>query len=234
MRELRQHIGLQLNCLPFIGARVLVMADEKTLQHTLDLARADVVRGQANLALGLLRTVQLEIDDLAGTSIWAEYQLIYAGALAGMNDSGTGSAFEETLSRISRLTEPSPELEMRSHGDFGKYLAGKGWRTAARKHYQLAERIAADLEQAEEVARFQMCIILLDLEENDDPRLGSFQNLKQAAKGRYTAREQHAAWIHYDDEIQDGGKQLVAARKGSDASVEYFRGVLSEIRRNRE
>lgn len=210
------------------------MVDEKMLQHTLDLARGDVYRGHANLALGHLKTVQLQIDDLAGTSIWAEYQLIYAGALAGMNDLGTNSAFEETLDRISHLSEPNPELEMRAHADLGMYMAGRSSRAGARKHYLLAERIAADLGWAEEAARFQMCIIKIDLEEDQDPRLGSLQNLKQAAKDRYTAQEQHEAWIHYNGEIQDSRKQLVAARKGSEASVDYFLGVLSTIRRNRE
>ncbi|MGB7438580.1 MAG: hypothetical protein WBR26_04360 [Candidatus Acidiferrum sp.] len=208
-------------------------SDERT-QQVLNLARAAIHKGQAPLAIEYLKTIQSEIEDLASTSPWAEHELIYAGALAGMNDPAAETAFEETLERISHLSEPNRALEMRAHEDLGKYLAGKRSRSSARNHYQLAERIAVDLDRDEDVARIQLCIIRIDLEESRDPRIVSLQNLRHAAKDCYTAREQHAAWMHYDDEIQSIRNRLIAARKGSEATVDYFRGVLSEIRRNCE
>ncbi len=207
------------------------MTDEESVRHFLDLARRDVLRGQPYQALGHLRTIQSQIDSLPRTSPSAEHELIYAGALAGMNDPGAEAAFEGTFQRISELLEPDPALEMRAHEDFGKYLAGKCAHLTARKHFQSAERIAVDLDWPEDAARIQMCIVRINLETAKDPRLPSFQNLKQAAKDGFTAEEQQTAWIHYCNEIEDRERGLVAARKGDVASVDYFRGVLSAVRR---
>lgn len=209
-------------------------SDEKTLQHDLDLARADVHRAEAHLALGRLASIQMQIDDLRGTSLWAEHELTYAGALAAMMDPGAHTAFEEALIRISELEEANPALEMRAHEEFGKYLIGKRAFTAARKHYQAAEKVAEELDQVEDVAHFQMCIIRIDLEQDHNPQFVALQKLKEAAKDGYTWQEQREAWIHYTEQFREAGRQLVAARKGTEATVDYFRGVLSEIRRNRK
>jgi hypothetical protein len=165
--------------------------------------------------------------------MWAEHELIYAGALAAMKDPDATAAFDNTFRRISELSEPNPALKMLAHGDFGKYLAEQRAFTRAREQYGLAERIAESLEQPVDVARFQMCVIRIDLEERKDPRLSAFQKLKEAAKDGYTPVEQLEAWIHYIDAFQGYGKRLVATRKGGDGSVDYFRGVLSEIKRRR-
>ena len=207
--------------------------DENRLRHILSLARACVHRGQAYQAFGHLRSIESEIDDLAGTSVWAEHLLTCAGALGAMRDSASAAeeAFNEALNRISTLVEPDLALEMLGHEDFGKYLAEQRAFKRARNHYGLAERIAETLNQSEDVARIQLCIIRIDLAERKDPRLGAFQRLKEAAKDGYTHVEQREAWIHYTDTFQNYGAQLIATRKGSEASVEYFRGVLSLVRR---
>lgn len=208
--------------------------DEKTLRHILDLARACVHRGQAYQALGYLNSVQSQIDDLAETSLWAEHELIYAGALGGMADPGAEVAFEETFERLAKLPEPDQPLKMLAHADFGKYLAEQRAYRRAREHYQFAERLAENLERVEDAAHYQMCIIRIDLEDDRNPQLGALQMLKDAAKDGYTALEQREAWIHYTEEFQGSGTQLVAARKRCEASVDYFRGVLSGIRRRRK
>src|SRR6266568_4571233 len=143
--------------------------DEKKLRRVLELARAAVHRGQAYQALGHLNSIQSQIDDLAGTSLWAEHELIYAGALAAMTDAmtdlGAEAAFEDALKRIATLSEPDLALEMLAHEDFGKYLAEQRALRRAREHYGLAERIAESLDQPEDAARVQLCIIRMDLAE---------------------------------------------------------------------
>ncbi len=209
-------------------------ADEKILQAVLDTARGCVLRGQAHLALGHLNCIQSQIEDFVGTSLWVKHELIYAGALAGMRDPDAEAVFEETVKRLTNLSEADKPLEMLVHGDFGKYLAERRSYRHAREHYKIAERIAEYLDVAEDVAHYQMNIILLGLEEDRGPLLGAFQKLKEAAKDGYTPVEQREAWIHYTEAFQDSGAQLVAARKRCEASVDYFRGKLSEIRRDRK
>jgi hypothetical protein len=210
-------------------------ADENRLRHILTLARACVHRGQAYQAFGHLQSIESDIEDLAGTSVWAEHLLTYAGALGAMKDSADAAeqTFNEALKRISALEEPDLALEMLGHEDYGKYLAERRAFKRARNHYGLAERIAEGLDQSEDVARIQLCVIRIDLEERRDPRLRAFQRLKEAAKDGYTHIEQLEAWIHYTVTFQKYGTQVVATRKGDEASVEYFRGVLSLIRRRR-
>lgn len=206
--------------------------DEKRLRRVLDSARACVHRLEAPQGLALLHSIHLEIDDRPRTPMWVEHELIYAGALAAMKDPGAAAAFDNAFRRLSELPEPDPALEMLAHGDFGKYLAEQRAFARAREQYGLAERIAESLEQPEDVARFQMCVIRIDLAERKDPRFSAFQKLKEAARDGYTHVEQLEAWIHYVDTFQSYGQRLLT-RMGSDGSVDYFRGVLSEIRRRR-
>jgi hypothetical protein len=209
------------------------MADHDNLRYTLDLARACVHKGEAHQSLAYLKSIQSEIDDLAGSSIWAEHEVIYAGALAGMNDRGAETAFEDALKRCIDLPEPDPAILMTAHGDYAKYLAGRLITGRARQHYREAEKIAENLGREECVAHFQMCLIRLGLKEANSPRLPAFQRLREAAKEGYTEVQQLEAWIHYTDQLEGFATQLVATRGGDKASVDYFRGVLSTITRGR-
>jgi hypothetical protein len=208
--------------------------DETRLQQVLEVARRCVLRGQGPQAIAHLDTIRLEIDDWAGMSVWAEYELVYAGALAGMKDFGAESAFEDALERISQLSEPNPALAMRAYADFGKCLAEKRSFKRAREQYRLAEKIAENLDQPDGLAHIQMCLIGIELQERRDPRIRALQNLKRAAAiDGYTEVDQRDGWFHYIDEFQLDDGLMVAARKGDEASVDYFRGVLSQIRRRR-
>jgi hypothetical protein len=208
------------------------MADQRMLQHILSLARADVHRGQSFLALGHLKAILAEVDSLPGTHLSAEYSLVYAGALAGMDDQGADTAFREVFQRIGELEEPDHELLFRAHDDYGRYLAGKCAHATALANYKSAERVALGAGMVEDAARVHLCITRIDLESTRDPRLESFRNLKRAAKDQYTAREQQIAWIQYCEDMKEAEQIRVAARHGSVASSEYFRGVLSSIRRS--
>jgi hypothetical protein len=205
--------------------------DEKKFRRILELARGCILRGQAPQAIAHLECVRLEIEDFPGTSVRAEYELLYAGALGGMRDSGAEYAFSDAFKCISELSEPDPALQMRAHGDFGKYLAEKLAFKRAREQYRLAEKIAEGLDEPEDLAHFQMCLIGIELQEHGDPRLRAFQNLKRAATEGYTHLHQRDAWFHFIDQFQRDGRQMVAARKGDEASLDYFRGVLSQIKR---
>jgi hypothetical protein len=210
--------------------------DEKRIRCILDLARRCVLRGQAPQAIAHLDSVRLEIDDFAGTSVRAEYELIYAGVLAAMRDPGAEYAFDDAFQRISELSEPDPALKMRAHGEFGKYLAEQLSFRRAREQYRLAEKIAESLDDSDEdLAHFQMCLIGIELQEMGDSQLRAFQSLKRAATidGGANAVDQREAWFHYVDEFRSGTRQMLAARKGNEPTVDYFCGVLSQIRRRR-
>jgi hypothetical protein len=211
------------------------MADRDNIRCILDLAKTCVHRGQAPRALEHLRSVQSAIDDLLGTSLAAEFELIFAGALAGMNDPAAEMAFEDALKYITELSEPDLTLAMTAHGEYAKYLAGRRMTIRARQHFQQAERLADSLGLNEHVAHFQMCNIRIQLVETSNvEQLRAFQKLQEAAKDTYTEVQQREAWINYTNEIEDTRKRLVAARKGAEGSVEYFRGALSHIRRHCE
>jgi hypothetical protein len=212
------------------------MADHDNLRYTLDQAKACVHEAQPHRAIEYLKSVQSEIDDLVGDPLWAEHELIYAGALAAMNQLSAEPAFEDTLKRIEGLSEPDLRLAMRAHSDYAKYLAGKGRREAkrTRHHYQQAENLADKLGREECVAHFQMCIIRIGLEESNSSQLLAFQRLQEAAKDRSTEVQQREAWFHYTDQFEALEPHLLETRKGTEASVDYFRGVLSEIKRGRK
>ena len=235
MRKLRQHFRLQLKSGPLVlWYMVYAMADEKKIRHVLDLARRCVYRGQALQAFAQLESIRQEVDDLPRTSVSAEYELIYAGALGATGDPVAEYAFDDAFKRISELSEPDPALEMRAHGDFGKCLAEQRSFGRAREECRLAERIAESLDRPEDSAHFQMCVIGIELQERQDPQLRAFQNLRRAAVvDGYIDMDQRDAWFYYIDEFQRDARQMVAARKGNEASVDYFRGVLSQIRRRR-
>ena len=207
------------------------MADHDNLRYTLDEARSCVYKAQPRRALEHLRSIQSEIDDLVGDPLWAEHELIYACALASMNQPGAEQAFEDTLKRIEVLSDPNLALAMAAHADYAKYLAGRPDAKRARYHYQQAEKIADSLGRDECVAHFQMCVIGIGFKESNSPQLVAFQRLQEAAKDEYTEVQQREAWIHYTDQFEEFKLQLVATRKGSEADVGYFRGVLSEIKR---
>src|SRR5215472_2132837 len=175
------------------------MADKKALRHTLDLARKCVLSGEPHRAIGLLSSIQAEIDDLTGESLWAEHQSTYAVALAAMNDPGAEAAFVETLKQITILSEPDLPLEMRTRADFAKFLAGMRACKRAREQYQLAEKLGDRLEGAEDVAHFQLCVIRIDLELDGSPHLAAFRNMRGAARAGYTSVEQRDAWMHYTE-----------------------------------
>jgi len=211
-------------------------SEEKRIRDILDKARRCVLRGQAPQGIAYLETIRLEIDDFAGTPLRAEYELIYAGALGAMRDPGTEDAFADTFIYLAELAEPDPSLNMRARGDFGKYLAEQKSFKRARVQYRLAEKIAETLEQSEEdLAHYEMCLLGIELQEKGDPQLRAFQNLRRAATIEDGAgdADQHEAWFHYIDEYRTEARQMLAARKGNEPTVDYFRGVLSEIKRRR-
>lgn len=206
--------------------------DEKRLRRILDLARTCVLRGQGPQALAHLDAIRIEVEDLKSAVLSAEFHLTLAGALGGMKDQTAEFAFADVFEFIRQFAEPNPGFQMRAHEEFGKYLAENCSFKRAREQYRLAEKIAEILDLAEDQAHLQMCVIGAELREQKDPRIKSWQNLKKAAT-TVGANNQHQrdAWIHYVDEFEADGRQRIAARKGEEASVEYFQGVLSLIRR---
>jgi len=209
-------------------------SEEKRIRDILDKARCCVLRGQAPQGIAYLDTIRLEIDDFVGTPLRAEYALIYAGALGATRDPAAEYEFSDTFKYLSELAEPDAALSMRAHGDFGKYLAEQKSFKRAREQYRLAEKIAETLEQCEEdLAHYQMCLIGIELQERRDPQLRAFQSLRRAAtiEDGASDADQREAWFRYIDEFRIDTRQMLAARKGNEPTVDYFRGILSQIKR---
>ncbi len=124
-------------------------------------------------------------------------------------------------------------MEIRVHEHFADYLACFArQRSVARQHYQAARQSAVERKLLEDNARLQLRIIKIDLESDQDPRLSSFQNFKKAAAELHcTAQEQLAAWMLYWGDSEEKKRGLIATRKASLASVEYFRGLLTSVKK---
>jgi len=201
------------------------------VRRGLELARDCVKTGETPQALAHLHSIGIEVDEMTGSPEWAEYQLIYAGCLP-RRDPDTDYAYRDALTRISQLTERHPMLEMRGHDDYGKYLAGRKIFSKATEESETARRIADELNQPDDAARLHLRVIGLDLEEQGSPLHSAFQNLRKAARDDgYTHTEEIETWIAYTSELNQIGGRLLAARKSGEASVDYFRGKLSEVRR---
>jgi hypothetical protein len=212
-------------------------ADEEKIRRILKDARACVHRCQGPQAVAHLNSIRREIEDFVGEPIWAEYALVWAGALGAMTDPTAPSAFQEAFDRVFHLPDPDPELRMLAYRDYGKYLAEQLAFPAAREQYRLAEKIAETLDHSEEeLAHLQLCLIGIELQETRDPHLRHFQSLKRAAaiEGA-TNRQQLQAWFGFIDAFQSDARPMLAARtaRAPEPSVDYFRGVLSQIKRGR-
>jgi hypothetical protein len=139
--------------------------NDENLVHTLQIARAEVIRLRPHVALEHLRTILRNTEDMPGTSVWAEHQLIYAGALAATGDEASELEFERALERIRNLPTRDIQLEMRAHEDFADFLVRFAHRPSlARQHYESARQLAVEHGLHEPSARLQLRIIKIDLE----------------------------------------------------------------------
>jgi len=144
--------------------------------------------------------------------------------------SAARSEFEDAITRVTKLPERSLELELRAHEHFAMLLASSRLRSLARTHYEIAKKIAIEAGLREETARVQLSMMKNDFECDEDPRLASFKNLRNAAMNLgATAQQQLAAWLQYDGEAGQESYALVAARKGHAASVEFFERLLRSV-----
>lgn len=207
------------------------------IQRAIELARDCVKRAEPLQALAHLNTVRLEVEDRPRTPDWVEHALIYAGVLGAMRDDGARAAardaYRDALKRLSELPSPPIPLVMRVHDDYGKYLGEIGAFPEAIDHTEVARKIAESLHASEDVARLEMRVIGLDLRKTTDSLLADFQNLRNAAKeDGYTQVEQLETWIRHSNEIKVNDRFLMNARKRGEASKDYFRGKLSEVRKH--
>lgn len=207
-------------------------ANAENLVNTLEIARAEVIRLRPHVALEHLRTILRDVEDMPETSVWAEHQLIYAGALAATGDPASELEFERALERICNLATRNIELEMRAHEDFADFLVRFPRRPSlARQHYQSARQLAVERGLHEPSARLQLRIIKIDLESDQDPLVPSFRRfMKLSAELNCTDQERLQAWILYSGDSQKTKRGLRAARHGSMPSDEYFRGLLASVR----
>ena len=210
------------------------MANLEHLRLALESARSCVHKGQALQALEYLHGIRLEVDELVGSLLWAEYAVIYAGALAGMNDATAEFAFRDALERCSKLSQAQADRQvtMRAHADYAAYLAGRRQLGRAKDHYREAEKIAESLGHEEDVAHFQNCATRLELEEKRSPHLIAFQRLQEASKDGFTEVQQREAWFQYTERFQELAYQGQHRRHGGQASADYFRGLLCVIKRS--
>jgi hypothetical protein len=200
------------------------------LRDALDLAWSAVRERKVSQALQHLKTIQSEIYSLPKGPLPAEYTLVYACALAVTGDGGTESAFSDAERLIVPLTD-SQKLQLGMHEEFGKFLAKKRAFTLARTQLTEALRIAQCLDRLEDVAELQVRLIGLDLEKSKGLLLKAFRNLEEAAGSGCSPRDKFDVWCDYVDDCNGSSKGRIAARKGGDASVDYFRTRLDAKKR---
>jgi hypothetical protein len=203
---------------------------KKNLRHILDLARAEIIRGNSSRALEYLRGARSDAEEVKGSTDWAEYQLLLADALAEAGDPTAQAEFEEAVQRACNLRDRDTVLEMRVYDDFGKFLVSfdEHQRSLAREYTQTAYELAVRRGQAEDSARLKLRIVMIDLKFNQNHAgIEAFRNLKKAAKDLGASyQRQLAAWVQYCGETQ-GIPGMLAARGRRAASVDYFRGLLT-------
>jgi hypothetical protein len=208
------------------------MDREQRQKHILELARKAIQELKPDLALEHLRGIRREVEDLPGTSISAEHQLLYAGALGASNAEGAQSEYESALHQVCNLHVPDIALEIRAHEDYGNYLRRfTRHRTVAREQYVLAKQLAIESNLPEDSSRLELDIVSLDLQINEDPRLATFQRIKKIAlELGCTSQQQLQGWILFCGENEEQEYMLVAARKRREPSEEYLRGLLASLK----
>lgn len=217
------------------------METDETLQRIrriFELARDCVKRAEPHQAMGFLDSVYDEVEERPQTPEWAEYALIYAGALnafASRGDSTVETAYEDAVKRVYQVPSAPPMLLIRTHEDYAKYLVSQqAWRRAAH-HNQKARDVAQSADYREDIPRLELRGIRIDLEQSDSPLLPDFRNLRKAGREYgHTDLEQLEAWISHKVTLDRHSEYLGAAKgrgRGQVATVEYWRGKLSEVRR---
>lgn len=214
--------------------------NNETLQRIhriLELARDCVKRAEAHQALGYLDSIYDDVEARPKTPEWAEHTLIYAGALAALSPRGDDAepVYEDALKRVYQVLSLPPMLLIRTHEDYAKYLVGRQAWDRATYHNQKARDVAQGADYREDIPRLELRGIRITLERNDSPIFPDFRNLRRAGREYgYTDLEQLEAWISHKVTLDRHSENLGAARgrgRGQVASVEYWRGKLSEVRR---
>jgi hypothetical protein len=215
-------------------------ADEtlQRIRRILELARDCVKRAEAHQALGYLDSIHDDVEERPQSPEWAEHTLIYAGALAALAPRGDRTAeavYEDAVKRVYQVPSAPPMLLIRTHEDYAKYLVGhQAWSRAAH-HNQKARDVAQSADYGEDIPRLELRGIRIALERNDSPILPDFRNLRKAGREYgYRDLEQLEAWISHKVTLDRHSENLGGARgrgRGQVASVEYWRGKLSEVRR---
>jgi len=89
------------------------MQPEQQLKHVLQLARKAIQELKQSLALEYLRSILRDVESLPGTSVSAEYRLLYADALALSNTTAESaeSEFKHAIHEIFDLAASDVDLE---------------------------------------------------------------------------------------------------------------------------
>lgn len=201
------------------------------INHSIDLARREVNRQNAPLALVHLRCIKNDVEKYVGTPSWAEFKLLLGEAFLAKGDPAAGEMLRESLDQISTLPGDHPGLMIRAKRAYATFLDRcPDLRSKARAYYVQARQLAIERGYREDSAEINLRIIKIDLHMHDSPELANFRLFKKTADSIYTSQEQLAAWHLHLGNTSYASKGRVFARNERVATREYFHSLLESAR----
>jgi hypothetical protein len=159
----------------------------------------------------------------------AERALDIAEDLARSNDGSADTAYERAERLAIRAADP--ELLLRMHDGFGRFLGRQRAFARARRQFRKAEQTAQTLGREEDVARLEIRIVEMGIELAGDKKKGFFfKNFKKAVQDSDSHQNRLDVWCAFIDDFNKSGGRLAARNFGSTGD---FRSRLDYMKRGR-
>lgn len=210
---------------------------DSLLSFDRDLQRIGRIQDQAwewivglepELALKLLRGINIEVEERAGTFEWARQPFLVAKAYAAKNDEVAEHFFNDAIKRIAKLPACDPQFSLLVHKCFGKYLSVKRKFPAARKQYECAEQLAMAYGPSEELAQMHLRIIEVGYQiANNEKEQQDFELFKNVAYTTHcTFEHQYRAWMQHERGLEATAANSQFMRSSMPLDAEYFKRLL--------
>lgn len=161
-----------------------------------------------------------------------ESALSSALTLRARRDPAAETAFQRLLLITDRLVN-GLDLQMRAHEEYGIFLYGQRAFGRATSQFRTAWFIAECVD-AEGAARLLKQYLKSTLACSGDGRLKALENLEKAVRPGDLQTDELEVWWDYCAGSAQTSRYRLAARKGEDGSVDYFRRQLDAKRISRE
>jgi hypothetical protein len=205
----------------------------EAIRSVLENADNLINQQDADQAIELLNGIGGDIMAYPGSVESFRYSLLCAQAYSAKEQVIAGSYFTEAEDKAARLADLSPELLLRLHEHVGDFYSRSprtlGLAIAA---YGRAKKTGVEYYRKLDVDHLQLKIISAELRQKKDAiQNTNFAKLKKVARcDVYTYTETLLAWNEFIGLERLGGA-LVARGAKKEMPDEYFRGLLSSIRK---